>query len=80
MTKPFKSFSKRHWPNGSVIQGFGESPEIYRPFGLIGHNGIDLVSFYGDEIYCVEGGTVVVATMSPTGFGGEIKIVCPSGN
>ena len=80
MHKPFKGFSKGRYPNGSIIQAFGESPEIYLPYGMMGHNGIDLPSFYGDEIYAVEAGTVVVATMSPTGFGGEIKIVTPSGN
>ena len=47
--------------NGNVTQKFGESADFYlKRFGITGgHNGVDIVSFHGDSIYCPEDGTIV---------------------
>lgn len=60
MTKPFKSFVLAPYPDGNVMQYFGENPKLYASLGLPGgHNGIDLVGAWGTPIFAVEGGKVV---------------------
>jgi len=46
--------------NGKIVQGYGENVEFYKQrFGLTGgHNGIDIVSFHGDDLLCAEDGFV----------------------
>ncbi len=37
--------------NGTITQKYGENPELYKSrFGIAFHNGIDIVSFHGDEL------------------------------
>ena len=48
------------WPTqyGTITQNFGENPQVYRRFGLPGHEGIDFMAPHGSEIYAVADGFV----------------------
>jgi murein DD-endopeptidase MepM/ murein hydrolase activator NlpD/uncharacterized protein YgiM (DUF1202 family) len=49
---------KLYWPVDSrrVNQYFGENPNSYKPFGLAGHEGLDLFALTGANIYsCADG-------------------------
>lgn len=52
-----------HWPVDShrVNQFFGENPESYRPFGLAGHEGLDLFALSGANVYAAADGAVTQA-------------------
>ncbi len=40
---------------GIITQKYGENPELYKSrFGIAFHNGVDIVSFHGDELLCCE--------------------------
>lgn len=54
---------KLHWPvnNRIINRYFGEYPELYKQFGLPGHEGIDLYADHGDNIYAVADGKVSMA-------------------
>lgn len=73
--KPFLQFINKIYPTGSIIQLFGIEAPIYPTLGLIGHNGLDLISFYGDTLFAVEGGTVVEVRDKLDGYGLHIKIL-----
>jgi murein DD-endopeptidase MepM/ murein hydrolase activator NlpD len=51
------------WPVDSrrVNQFFGENPDSYRPFGLPGHEGLDLFALTGANIYAAADGEVTLA-------------------
>lgn len=40
-----------------VNQPFGVNPDIYKQFGLNGHNGIDLMATHGQPVYAAHDGT-----------------------
>jgi len=52
-----------HWPCDTrrIVQRFGARPEVYRKFGLPGHEGIDLAVGAGQPYYAVQDGVVVYA-------------------
>jgi murein DD-endopeptidase MepM/ murein hydrolase activator NlpD/uncharacterized protein YraI len=56
------SFSLR-WPVDSqrVNQYFGENPDTYKPFGLPGHEGLDLFALTGANVYAAADGEVYQA-------------------
>jgi hypothetical protein len=51
------------WPvdNRIINRRFGEFPELYKQFGLPGHEGIDLYADHGDNIYAAADGKVSMA-------------------
>lgn len=65
------------WPVDSrrVNQFFGENPESYRPFGLAGHEGLDLFALSGANVYAAAGGVVTQAS-HPSGhpYGLQVRI------
>ena len=54
---------KLQWPVDSrrVNQFFGENPSSYKPFGLAGHEGLDLFALTGANIYACADGEVYQA-------------------
>lgn len=59
-TPPPAGFRFLRWPTDhlEIIQPFGANPAIYAPFGLPGHEGVDIVAAENEPIYCVAPGTV----------------------
>lgn len=57
-----------------ISQHFGKNPDVYKNWGLEGHNGIDLFTFWGDRVYAAEGGIVVQVKNDPYGLGKNITI------
>jgi len=66
-----------HWPVDSrlVNQFFGENPDLYRPFKLPGHEGIDLFGLAGANVYACADGEVFQSD-HPNGhpYGLQIRI------
>lgn len=76
LTQPETGF-RLHWPVDSRIvnQLFGENPDLYRPFKLPGHEGIDFFGLTGANVYaCADG--EVFQSEHPTGhpYGLQIRI------
>lgn len=62
--------------NGSypLTQSFGENPESYAKFNLLGHNGLDWGLPVGTPIVAVGDGEVVEVLEDPPGFGRYVKL------
>lgn len=75
MKPPVKNLKLSLYPNGDVTQWFAENPKLYAYMGLKGHNGIDIVRPYGEEMYAVEDGEVVSVKEEPTGYGMNVRIL-----
>ncbi len=76
LTQPEAGF-RLHWPVDSRIvnQFFGENPDLYRPFKLPGHEGLDLYGLTGANVYaCADG--EVFQSEHPNGhpYGLQIRI------
>ena len=56
-----------------ISQEFGENPEIYAQFGMIGHNGIDFACIVGTPLYATHDG-IVSTKKSTKGYGMEVRI------
>lgn len=48
-----------------VTQPYGANPELYKPFGLDGHEGADLAAQVGANVYAAAGGSVRVVDAPP---------------
>lgn len=57
-----------------VTQYFGERPEVYRQFGLAGHNGIDFRAKVGTPIHAPISGVAKVVNAGKEGYGLHIYI------
>jgi hypothetical protein len=65
------------WPvtrGTRVTQYFGENPQWYAPFGLLGHNGIDFGVVVGTPINAVGRGTITAVRLDRTGYGRHVRI------
>lgn len=68
---------KLHWPVDSqrVNQFFKENPDTYKPFGLPGHEGLDLFAISGANIYAAADGDVYQANFPGNHpYGRQIRI------
>ena len=74
MKPPVKNYKQAKYPEGDVTQWFGENPELYARWGLLHHNGIDIVNAHGTPLYAVEDARVVSIKDNPDGFGKHIRI------
>ena len=64
LLNPSPKSNLRKYPEGSVFQGFGESPEGYARFGYLGHNGWDILAYEGAPLVaCANGVIYQVATI-----------------
>jgi len=68
MRKPFEDKGYK------LTQGFGENPEMYKKFGLLGHNGCDWGLPVGTLLLAPIAGKVIEATNDPEGYGYYVKI------
>lgn len=61
--------------NPRITQKFGENPLIYsRYFGIKGHNGIDLATFWRDKVYAPYDALVVDVKTTDSGYGKHIYL------
>lgn len=60
--------------NFPISQKFGENSDMYSPFGLKGHNGIDFAIPTGNRIVAPHGGIVKEAYFDENGYGNYVKI------
>jgi len=56
-------------PNIRITQYYGEHPEIYKQFGLVGHNGVDWGCPEGTPIYATAAGVVTKVAFDRYGYG-----------
>ena len=52
-----------------ITQGFGQNPEMYTPFGLKGHDGIDFQASIGTVVYAPHDGVATVKDDGANGYG-----------
>ena len=57
-----------------LTQSYGVNPELYKRFGLAGHNGLDHAVPCATELYAMISGKVIEATFDEGGYGNYIKI------
>lgn len=74
MKLPFAGCKLREYPTGVITQLFGGNYELYRKFGMNGHNGVDLVAPHGTPLLAVEDARVVVVKDDPSGFGKHVRL------
>jgi hypothetical protein len=55
------------WPSEYhvVTQAFGANPQSYKPFGLPGHEGVDIRALPGSKVFCVAPGQVKLVHLNP---------------
>lgn len=61
-----------------ITQGFGQRPEIYGQFGLLGHNGIDFGCDIGTTVYAPHDGVISVKDDGANGYGLYVVIDAPT--
>jgi murein DD-endopeptidase MepM/ murein hydrolase activator NlpD len=59
---------------GRVSQWFGERPEMYRKFGLAGHNGLDYSVKVGTAVLAAHEG-IVTRGEDPEGYGRFVRVI-----
>lgn len=57
-----------------ITQEFGKNPQIYKQFGLKGHNGLDIRAKSGTQLYAPIEGVVSVGNQGSKGYGKFIRI------
>jgi len=57
-----------------ITQYFGENPDIYKRFGLKGHNGVDFRAPDGTPVYAPHDGVVKERNFDTDGYGKYVKI------
>lgn len=62
-----------------ITQGFGGRPEVYKQFGMHGHNGIDFRAATGTPVFASHDGFVKFRDSGDTGYGKHVFIRDPQG-
>jgi len=57
-----------------LSQGFGQNPDMYKKYNLLGHNGLDYALPTGTPVVAPHKGVVKEAVFDPLGYGWYIKI------
>ena len=57
-----------------ITQGFGQNPDMYLPFGLSGHNGVDFGVPEGTVVYAPHDGAITVKDEGTQGYGLSVSI------
>lgn len=57
-----------------ITQGFGKNPDIYKRFGILGHNGIDYRAPINTPVYAPHDGVIKERHNDVNGYGKYIKI------
>lgn len=57
-----------------ISQLFGENPDMYKKFGLKGHDGLDIACPTGTPVIAPHDGTVIEASFDAFGYGNYVKI------
>lgn len=60
--------------NFPVTQGYGGNPDMYKQFGLAGHNGIDFGTPTGTPIVSATDGVIVRIGWDPYGYGNYVEV------
>lgn len=60
--------------NYQLTQKFGENPDAYIKFGMLGHNGLDYALPTGTKVLAPHFGKVIEVVWDPSGYGLYIKI------
>jgi murein DD-endopeptidase MepM/ murein hydrolase activator NlpD len=81
MNYPVKNMSFARYPKGNLMQGFGESPELYKtvcplPGKCLGrHNGLDIVAPWGTPILATTTQKIVEVKNDANGYGMHIRAI-----
>lgn len=75
MKPPFKGFNLEMYPKGTCTQVFGVNSDLYKPFGMKGHNGLDHVAEFNTPLCAVEDGVIADAKVSPDGYGRNVRLM-----
>ena len=65
-----------NWPlkNVYITQSWGANPDIYKRFGLLGHDGIDLRAPIGTDVLAPHAGVIKERAFDADGYGNYVKI------
>ena len=78
LSNPLQGSTLKRYPLGSIFQGYGEHPELYKIYAKIAfHNGIDLYMPTGTQVLAATDGKVVEVKHDSGGYGKHIRIVSP---
>lgn len=69
--------SHERYPSGNLIQGYGENKKLYKESLDMpgGHNGWDLVKFYGAPVLAPHNGTICLVDFQGQGYGNRVDII-----
>ncbi len=83
---PATTFRFEAWPSEYrvITQAFGVNPQNYKPFGLPGHEGLDIKAPTGSKVFCVAPGQVKLITLvSPDpkkpAYGNHVRVLHADG-
>lgn len=57
-----------------ITQKWGENPDVYKRFGLKGHNGVDFRAAVGAEVFAPHDGIIKERSLDKEGYGNYLKI------
>ena len=84
LTSPIEGAVMKKYPVGNIMQGWGESPELYsKAFGfkddfhkyIGGHSGLDISTFHRDDVVATHAGKVVQVRQDRKSVGGLVVYV-----